>query len=166
MRCATDEPLVFWFQGRCRTSAPGRFLPAGKCPKRPFTSRFRKSSAGPIPVSRGCGPVRERNACRLDSSKIRSRGSSEFFYLDIKAKNSKKPMLQAILRRHPCPAYPAAPRYIERLCHLHFVGPWKGSVPLSSRLREVSAQYFPVIDFCGLLLGFFIPIWGEIDAKT
>jgi hypothetical protein len=49
--------------------------------------------------------------------------SAEFvgvFMPGYKGENSKKPKLQAILRKDSCPAYPEVPRRIDHLCHLHF----------------------------------------------
>jgi hypothetical protein len=105
-----------------------------QCPKLPFTSSCRKSSTRAITVSRGCGPVREMNCVPPRESRIRVRSSSEFLYLDIEVKNSRKPKLKAILRRNSCPAYPEVPRRIDHLFHLHFVRPNKPST------RTISVQ--------------------------
>ena len=50
------------------------------------------------------------------------RGLSEFLYLYRKVRNSRKPKLQATLRRFSCPEYPAAPKISRRFCGLHSLG--------------------------------------------
>ena len=63
----------------------------------------------------------EESASRLESSRIRVRGLSEFLYLYKKVENSRKPKLQATSRRFLCPAYRARASLSSRFCSVHYV---------------------------------------------
>ena len=118
-----DGPIITFRDGRNQATSSLDFGNA---------ATFRSETYARFEVTAAPGSQRERSiknmvqfgeesASRLESSRIRVRGLSEFLYLYKKVENSRKPKLQATSRRFLCPAYRARASLSSRFCSVHYV---------------------------------------------